>query len=109
MFKAGAKFEEKITIQPSMLRSGTNKLTLQVFNRLGGRSDAVAIIDNPNGPAPRKLFGLPIGINNYTDSKAATGKRGILGNLKSAVNDATRQADGGESRSRRPRPTRVGT
>src|SRR5207248_7847997 len=75
-----------------LLRSGENKLTLQVFDQLGGRADAVVVVTKPGEAPARRLFGLPVGINDYSESfKTPDGKRNF-GNLESAVNDAQRQA-----------------
>ena len=90
--KTAPQFEQKLVVTPDLLRSGPNKLLLQVFNRLGGRSDAGAIVTKPGQVPERRLFGLPVGINDYSESfKTPDGKRDF-GNLASAVNDAQRQS-----------------
>jgi WD40 repeat protein/uncharacterized caspase-like protein len=92
---APGPFSMKVTISPAQLRSGDNRITLQAFNRLGGRSDAVAHLNNPATAAPQTLVGLAVGIDDYKASGVATasGQRDELTTLESAVRDARQQQD----------------
>jgi WD40 repeat protein len=77
-----------VKIPAARLRARGNVLTFQSFNRLGGRSDdSTAVVCARERPRPR-LLGLAVGINDYRRARTAPG-RGKLGNLKSAVKDAT--------------------
>ncbi|MGL6095333.1 MAG: hypothetical protein ACRC7O_05980, partial [Fimbriiglobus sp.] len=107
--------ERLVELPPEKLRAGTNTVTTLTRNRLGGRAEAQAIVRKPGeSPSPR-LFGLVVGINDYSKSKAApdpTGSggadvlpftpgndvkllaRGVaFGNLTGARNDATKLRD----------------
>src|SRR5262249_25292506 len=88
----GNPFDETFEIAPAMLRSGTNKLTLQVFNLLGGRSEVTATLNNPRKPDSPALLGLGVGINDYSSTPSVGGKR-AFGNLKGPVSDVTRQSE----------------
>ena len=78
-----------------MLHSGANKLVLQAFNRLGGRAEFVAAVENPNPAQSRAVRGAAVGIDDYSKSpqKSSDGKRSLLVNLRSAVNDARKQQE----------------
>lgn len=84
------KFEQKITIPADKLRDGNNQITLQTFNRLGGRGEAVAMAPYERGQQDPSLLGLFVGVNNYKNSKVTNPDGGrAFGDLASAVNDAT--------------------
>lgn len=85
-------FETTVTLDPAQLRAGENRLTLQSFNRLGGRSDAIAVLNNPRAAGKPRLVGLSVGIDDYSQvGPAPDGKRKLFGNLESAARDATMQ------------------
>jgi WD40 repeat protein len=88
----GNGFDETLEIASVMLRSGTNKLTLQVFNRLGGRSEVTTTLNNPRKPVAAELLGLGVGINDYSSTPSVGGKR-AFGNLQGPVSDITKQRD----------------
>lgn len=92
---APGPFQAAVTIEPAQLRAGDNRLTLLAFNRLGGRSDAMATLRNPKSADQPRLVGLSVGINNYGKSGTTTagGQRDVLDNLQSAVNDARKQRE----------------
>jgi WD40 repeat protein len=90
-------FELTIPVNAADVRVGKNVMTFQTSNRLGGRAEASALIDNPR-PAPARpdLWGTTVGINLYSKGfKPPT--REIPGlprdykliDLDSAVGDAT--------------------
>lgn len=87
----GQAFTETVTLKAKDLRSGANRLILQAFNRLGGRSDAVVQITRPAADRPGRLLGLGIGINDYGLQPAIGGRR-KLGNLQGAVQDVEMHA-----------------
>jgi WD40 repeat protein len=77
----------QVTLPNDKLRSGTNLLTLQTFNRNGGRADAVQRLTCERDPDPPQLYGLMIGINKYGQTKVGK-DRGSLNDLKGARKDA---------------------
>src|SRR6185436_14902204 len=88
----GQPFNMAYQIAPAMLRSGSNKLTLMAFNRLGGRSEATKTVTNPAKSDSRSLLGLGVGINDYSSTPSVGGKR-AFGNLKGPVSDITMQSE----------------
>src|SRR5581483_9369953 len=87
--KNGNSYVVQIMIPGEALRRGRNVLTLQLYNRLGGRSDAAALLTFDRPAARPRLFGLMVGINDYRDSKPSPGGKGLkLGNLTLARDDA---------------------
>ncbi|MCE9530067.1 MAG: caspase family protein, partial [Planctomycetes bacterium] len=83
------KFEQKITIPANKLRDGQNQITLQTFNKLGGRGEAFVMADAKVKPQEAQMLGLFVGINTYENSKVKNPDGGrAFGDLKSAVNDA---------------------
>ncbi|MCX7701817.1 MAG: hypothetical protein N2039_13145, partial [Gemmataceae bacterium] len=61
----GQSFSETVTVDAKDLRSGPNRLILQAFNRLGGRSEAVVQVTQPASDQTPRLLGLGIGIDDY--------------------------------------------
>lgn len=87
-------FDMTVTIAPAQLRSGENRLTLQAFNRLGGRSDAIATLRNPHAADKPRLVGLSVGIDDYSQvGLAPDGKRQLFGKLQNAGRDARLQQE----------------
>jgi WD40 repeat protein len=87
--KDGDSFVTWVTVPAESLRRGRNALTLQVYNRLGGRSDASALVTSDRPAGRPRLFGLMVGINDYKDSRPSPGGKGEkLGNLTKAREDA---------------------
>jgi WD40 repeat protein len=70
-FKAdGVTFEKTVTIPRDKLRRGPNLLTLQCYNRAEVRGEAPAVSVECSRPlAPPKLFGLLIGVGDYSRAK----------------------------------------
>ena len=98
------KFEQKVTIPASKLRDGKNQITLQTFNKLGGRGEAFVMADAKVNAADPQMLGLFVGINNYEGSKIGDSvvdpktqgtviRARSFGNLKSAINDAVQLHD----------------
>jgi WD40 repeat protein len=85
----GPTYRRTVAVPYGRLRAGRNVLTFQTYNRLGGRSDAVAAVtcDRPPPTQPR-LLGLAVGINDYSAALPAPGGKRALGNLESACKDA---------------------
>ncbi len=87
-------FEKKLVIPIDKLRDGNNQITLQTFNRLGGRGEAVAMAPYRREAVNPSLVGVFVGVNNYENSKAVNPGGGrAFGDLTSAVNDALRLHD----------------
>jgi WD40 repeat protein len=85
----GKALERVVTIPNGKLRAGENVLTYQVYNRAGGRAEAVATLTCTRPSAEPRLFGLVVGVNKYGRSKVATpAGRGQLRDLNSACRDA---------------------
>src|SRR5262249_48187239 len=88
----GSSFEQSVQIKLDQLRSGDNRLTLQVFNKVEGRSEKWAVLKNPNPALEPRLIGLSVGINNYDQGGFAEGKK-KFGNLSFSRNDAEKQRE----------------
>jgi WD40 repeat protein len=89
-----AKFEQKVVIPAADLRDGVNQVTLQTFNRLGGRGEAMVVANHAAGKFDRNMYGVFVGVNSYDNSKVVNPDGGrAFGNLASAVNDALRLHD----------------
>ena len=87
-------FEKKVVIPADKLRDGNNQITLQTFNRLGGRGEAVVMAEAKHDTTDRNLFGEFVGVNQYANSKVVNPDGGrAFGDLKSAVNDARQLHD----------------
>jgi WD40 repeat protein len=77
-----------LTIPYDKLRRGRNVVTFQTYNRLGGRSEDTAVITCERPDSPPRLWGLAVGVNDYSAARPAPGGGRALGDLKSAVSDA---------------------
>jgi hypothetical protein len=85
----GQPFHKEIVVPREAFRTGKNELTLQSFNRLGGRAEATAaFVHKPAAAEKPRLFGLSIGVNDYSKVGQAPGGKRLFGNLTSAVRDA---------------------
>ena len=84
----GQPFSQTIVIPSSRLRHGANELTLQSYNRLGGRAETTATVQCTRQADRPKLYGLSVGINDYSKSQAAPDGKRFLGNLRTATRDA---------------------
>jgi WD40 repeat protein len=84
----GQPFRQEIRIPRALLRSGDNELTLQTYNRLGGRAEVSATLRNPQPAGEPRLFGVFVGVNDYSQATPAPDGKRFLGNLKSARKDA---------------------
>lgn len=91
----GGGFSKTLPVPVEMFHDGGNQVTLQTFNRVGGRGEARANVDVKRPQSQSRLFGLFVGVNSYTKSKVRLedGVRGPLGNLNFATNDARRMYD----------------
>jgi WD40 repeat protein len=82
-------YRRTVAVPYARLRAGRNVLTFQTYNRLGGRSDAVApVLCDRHLPDRPRLLGLAAGINDYSAALPAPGGKRALGNLESACKDA---------------------
>jgi WD40 repeat protein len=80
---------DEIVIPASAFRAGDNQITLLAINPAHGRSETIRYVSNPNPPGKPALFGLAVGINDYSGHrKAVTGER-AFGDLRRAHADAT--------------------
>ena len=87
--KVGRAFTLQVPVPSAILRADKNVLTFQTSNRLGGRAETSTTVHNPRSvPAKTRVIGAAIGVNDYGSTIPARGQRG-LGNLVSAVGDAT--------------------
>ena len=74
----------RLAIKRSELRHGRNRLTLQAYNAEGGRGQDVLEVEyKPGGRPVRTLWGLCVGINDYTRVKGYT-----FADLRCSKNDA---------------------
>jgi WD40 repeat protein len=86
--KTGKTFRKVVTLPNAKLRAGKNIVTFQVHNRTGGRAEITAELNCTRPAAPPRLFGLAVGVNDYSAITTGPGERGKLVNLTSASNDA---------------------
>jgi WD40 repeat protein len=86
--KQGRTYVRKVKVPAAALRAGDNTLTFQIFNRLGGRAEDSKTVNDPRAPAPPRLLGIAVGINDYKASTPPRGQRDRLTNLNNAINDA---------------------
>ncbi|MBY0524252.1 MAG: caspase family protein [Gemmataceae bacterium] len=60
-------FEVDVDVPRGKLRQGANLLTLQGYNRAGGRGEATPVTVNYTETAPQpKLYGLMVGVGDYS-------------------------------------------
>lgn len=68
--KPSAQFALDVTIQQKDLRSGQNVVTFQCFNRAGVRAEtSPLLIDGGKGNLKPNLFGLFVGVGDYSAAK----------------------------------------
>jgi uncharacterized caspase-like protein len=77
------------TIPMSAMRKGENEITVLTFNAAGGRGEARAIVTVAKAERQPRLFGLLVGVNDYSKAVNLDGTRDF-GNLASANNDANK-------------------
>ncbi len=95
-------FDDTVRLDPAVFRSedkrkvpyGDNVLTVQRYNQAGDRLEtATRVLTNRNAPAPPNLLGLAVGVNDYQQHRVVSGARGVVGDLKYAVADASLVTD----------------
>jgi WD40 repeat protein len=69
----GKEFAAAVTVPREKLRSGSNQLTLQCVNRAQVRSEAVAVVRGPRRTEAPRLFGLMIGVEDYSQARLPPG------------------------------------
>jgi WD40 repeat protein len=84
-------FNVTFTLPRTELRMGANALTLQCYNSVAGRgegrAEVVRFLRRTGKPPSRRLFGLMVGIRDYSRSVGTRGKR-LLEDLQAPFNDA---------------------
>jgi hypothetical protein len=84
-------FNVTFTLPRTELRVGANALTLQCYNTVAGRgegrAEVVRFLQRSGKPPSRRLFGLMVGIRDYSASARYKGKP-LLENLQAPFNDA---------------------
>jgi hypothetical protein len=80
----------RFVVPRARLRRGPNTLILQCYNKAGGRGEeSVTVTYESDQPVQPRLFGLAVGINDYSRAVlVSSGKRGSPNNLDSPVKDA---------------------
>ena len=81
---------KSINVSKEVLRSGNNRVIARAFNQIGIRGDSKSdkIFKDPDS-APPKLWGVTIGIKDYTASRKVSAGRGLRAdNLQFTVRDA---------------------
>ncbi|GIW84511.1 MAG: hypothetical protein KatS3mg107_0171 [Gemmataceae bacterium] len=83
-------FQATLEVPASLLRTGENQITALAYNPARGRAEAVHYLQKENGPTqPRQLFGLAVGVNDYSAHRTADQIRVRgLGDLIYARHDA---------------------
>ncbi len=80
---------EDVNIPASVFRAGDNQITLIALNRLRGRAEAVRFVSNPAKPADPTLFGMAVGVDDYSAHRKAVGGVRAFGDLTKAREDAS--------------------
>ncbi|HYT94203.1 MAG TPA: hypothetical protein VEL76_36135 [Gemmataceae bacterium] len=89
--KAG-KFQRKVFIPQDKLRSGPNLMTLQAYNAGNTRAEATPVqVDNLRAAGDPSLYGIFIGVGNYTQSRGPVAGKPLTSLL--AGQDAQKMAD----------------
>ena len=86
-----------LELDPAVFRSedkgkvpfGDNVLTVRTYNRAGGRETATRVVTNRNEPPLPHLLGVAAGVDDYKVHRVVSGARGLVGDLKYAVADAS--------------------
>jgi WD40 repeat protein len=65
----GRAFADAVTVPRDKLRSGANQLTLLGVNRAAVRSEAVAVVRAPPRKEAPRLYGLMVGVNDYSKAR----------------------------------------
>jgi WD40 repeat protein/uncharacterized caspase-like protein len=86
--KDGKAYRKVLPIPNAKLRAGENVVTFQIYNAAGGRAEVAVKLNCTREARQPRLYGLPVGVNDYGANKAAPDRRNTLVNLKSAVADA---------------------
>jgi WD40 repeat protein len=87
--KAGDDYTVQVKVPNDKLRRGRNVVMLQVYNRVGGRSEDSTLVTCERPEAQPEFFSVIVGIDNYKDAKPSKdGKRQKLSKLENACNDA---------------------
>jgi len=64
-FKAESDYFYQQTVPRDKLRAGRNQITVQAYNRAGGRNEKTFIVSYVTNPIPPRLFGLFVGVGDY--------------------------------------------
>ncbi len=98
------RFRATVTLPPEVFRAGTNRVTLQCYNHVEGRgigrAEVTETIECTRPAGPGRLFGLLVGINDYSQTVTKTGGRGLFRNLECAVRDAEELASAWDAQQR---------
>jgi WD40 repeat protein len=99
---SGPRFRATVRVPKDKLRAGDNDLTFQCYNRVAGRgqgrAEAQARVKCVRERVRRRLYGVMVGIEDYTKSSLPGGAR--FPNLPAARNDAATLRAVWEKRSR---------
>jgi WD40 repeat protein len=78
------------TIPMSAMRKGENEITVLSFNSAGGRGEARAVVTVAKAERQPRLYGLLVGVNDYSQTAKNPDGTRDFGNLASAKNDANK-------------------
>lgn len=92
--KVGETFSQTVSIARNNFRSGANRIIAQAYNQAGVRGDSGTILVTlPDRSAKSQVFGLCVGISDYSRAaKSASGRR-LWDNLFFAAEDARSVAE----------------
>jgi WD40 repeat protein len=78
-----------LSIPATAFRAGDNQITLIAMNPLRGRAEVTRFVQNPAKPIEPTLFGMSVGIDDYSAHRLAVRGVRALGDLSKARADAT--------------------
>jgi WD40 repeat protein/uncharacterized caspase-like protein len=81
-------FQVETLIPAKAFRAGENQITVLALNPTRGRAEESRIVPNPTPAGKPELYGLAIGINDYSAHRKAVNGVRALGNLGKACADA---------------------
>jgi WD40 repeat protein len=92
---AGAgEFSKSVAVPANAFRSGENRVTVLTFNPAGGRGEAQRTVTRDRSPERPRLYGLLVGINDYSNTPLSTDGTREFGQLDYAQNDASKLGAG---------------
>jgi WD40 repeat protein/uncharacterized caspase-like protein len=82
------QFTEDVDIPASAFRAGENQITLIAMNPLRGRAEVKQFVQNPVKAGAPALYGMSVGIDDYSAHRKAVAGVRAFGDLNKATADA---------------------